>query len=35
MKTKSQHSCEKNVFNDKEAKFIGQKMPSITKTTRT
>lgn len=35
MKTKSQQSCDKDVFNDKAAKFIGQKMPSITKTTRT
>lgn len=32
---KSQQSCGKGVFNDKTPKFLGQKMPSISKTART
>lgn len=36
MNTQSQHSCDKDVSNDKALKFIGQKKISIiTKTTRT
>lgn len=34
-KNKSQQSCDKCVFHNKAPKFIGQKMPCLTRTART